>query len=225
MGADRHDFFFGYLVSGFSHLVANLRKFQEPVNRNRFGGAESRTVFSADQKPRRGTHMSAEKDVYNVLFLCTHNSARSIMGEAILNNLAISRGRFKAYSAGSHPSGKPNPFALECIQRAGLPTEGLRSKNWDEFAKPDAPKLDFVFTVCDNAAKEVCPVWPGQPMTAHWGLEDPSVVEGSDEKKRQVFSTVFRYLTTRIGIFANLPMNKLDKLSLQKKLDEIGKTK
>lgn len=162
---------------------------------------------------------------YNVLFLCTHNSARSLMGEAILNNLAIGRGRFKAYSAGSHPADKPNPFALECIQRAGISIEGLRSKNWDEFAKPGAPKLDFVFTVCDNAAKEVCPVWPGQPMTAHWGLEDPSAAEGSDEKKRQVFSSVFRQLSNRIGIFANLPMNKLDKLSLQKKLDEIGKTK
>lgn len=169
--------------------------------------------------------MEAGKDVYNVLFLCTHNSARSLMGEAILNNLAIGRGRFKAYSAGSHPADKPNPFALECIQRAGMSIEGLRSKNWDEFAKPGAPRLDFVFTVCDNAAKEVCPVWPGQPMTAHWGLEDPSAFEGSDEKKRQVFSSVFRQLSNRIGIFASLPMNKLDKLSLQKKLDEIGKTK
>jgi arsenate reductase len=169
--------------------------------------------------------MSFEKNVYNVLFLCTHNSARSLMGEAILNSLAIGRGRFRAYSAGSHPAGKPNPFALECIQRVGMPIEGLRSKNWDEFARPGAPRLDFVFTVCDNAAKEVCPVWPGQPMTAHWGLQDPSAVEGGDEKKRQVFSSVFRQLSNRIGIFASLPMSKLDKLSLQKKLDEIGKTK
>ena len=168
--------------------------------------------------------MTAENDLYNVLFLCTHNSARSIMGEAILNNLAVSRGRFKAYSAGSYPASKPSPFALECIQRAGLSIEGLRSKNWDEFAKPGAPKLDFVFTVCDNAAKEVCPIWPGQPMTAHWGLPDPAAVEGSDEVKRRAFSEVFRYLANRIHIFVNLPMKKLDKLSLQKKLDEIGKT-
>ncbi len=168
--------------------------------------------------------MAAEKDVYNVLFLCTHNSARSIMGEAIINNLSVSRGRFRGYSAGSHPAGQPNPFALDCILRAGMPTEGLRSKNWDEFARPGAPQLDFVFTVCDNAAKEVCPVWPGQPMTAHWGLEDPSAFEGSEEKKRQIFSAAFRRLSNRIGIFASLPMAKLDRLSLQKKLDEIGRT-
>jgi arsenate reductase len=162
--------------------------------------------------------------VFNVLFLCTHNSARSLMAEAILNNLAVSRGRFKAYSAGSHPSGKPNPFALEHIQRVGLPVDGLRSKDWDEFAKPGAPKMDFVFTVCDNAANEVCPVWPGQPMTAHWGLPDPAAVEGSDEQKRRAFSDTFRHLANRINLFISLPMHKLDKLSLQKKLTEIGKT-
>jgi len=161
--------------------------------------------------------------VYNVLFLCTHNSARSLMAEAILNNLAVSRGRFKAYSAGSHPSGKPNPFALEQIQRAGLPVDGLRSKDWDEFAEVGALQLDFVFTVCDNAAKEVCPVWPGQPMTAHWGLPDPAAVEGSDELKRRAFAEAFRHLSNRINLFTSLPMDKLDKLSLQKKLDEIGK--
>jgi|SRR5208282_2143610 len=163
--------------------------------------------------------------VYNVLFLCTHNSARSLMAEAILNNLAVRRGRFKAYSAGSQPSGKPNPFALEQIQRAGLPIDGLRSKDWDEFAKPGAPKLDFVFTVCDNAANEVCPVWPGQPMTAHWALPDPAAVKGNDEQKRRAFTDTFRHLSNRINIFTNLPMDKLDKLSLQKKLNEIGKTK
>ncbi len=162
--------------------------------------------------------------IFNVLFLCTHNSARSLMAEAILNNLAVSRGRFKAYSAGSHPSGKPNPFALEQIQRAGLPIEYLRSKDWNEFANPDAPKLDFVFTVCDNAAKEVCPIWPGQPMTAHWGLPDPAAVEGTDEQKRRAFAEGFRHLSNRINLFTSLPMDKLDKLSLQKKLDEIGKT-
>ena len=144
------------------------------------------------------------------------------MGEAILNNLAMSRGRFKGYSAGSQPSGKPNPFALECIKHAGLPIEGIRSKGWDEFAMPGAPKLDFVFTVCDNAAKEVCPIWPGQPMSAHWGLPDPTAVEGSDEEKREAFSSIFRQLATRIGIFTSLPLDKLDKMSLQKKLIEIG---
>ncbi len=166
----------------------------------------------------------AEK-VFNVLFLCTHNSARSIMAEAIFNNLSVSKGRFKAYSAGSQPSGKPNPFALEMIKRAGLPTDDLRSKDWDEFARPGAPALDFVFTVCDNAANEVCPVWPGQPMTAHWGLPDPAAAEGTDVQKREAFTTTFRHLANRINLFTSLPMERLDKLSLQKKLDEIGTTK
>jgi arsenate reductase len=224
MSADKHDFFFGILVAGFSDLFEKLKNFREPVSPNRFGDTQRRTGFLIDQVLSEGKHMAMEKEIFNVLFLCTHNSARSIMGEAILNNLSVSRGRFKAYSAGSHPSGRPNPFALECIQRAGLPTEGLRSKDWDEFARPGAPALDFVFTVCDNAANEMCPVWPGQPMTAHWGLEDPSLVEGSDEEKRQAFSATFRHLSTRINIFTSLPMAKLDKLSLQKKLDEIGKT-
>ena len=169
--------------------------------------------------------MDAERGVFDVLFLCTHNSARSIMAEAILNNLAVSKGRFRAFSAGSQPSGTPNLFALECIQRAGLPTEGLRSKDWSEFAKPDAPRLHFVFTLCDDAAKESCPVWPGQPMTAHWGLPDPSMVEGSDEQKREAFSATFRHLSTRINLFVSLPMHKLDRLSLQEKLDKIGTTK
>jgi arsenate reductase (thioredoxin) len=162
--------------------------------------------------------------IFNVLFLCTHNSARSLMAEAILNNPAVSRGRFKAYSAGNHASGKPNPFALERIQHVGLPTDGLRSKDWDEFARPDAPKMDFVFTVCDNAANEVCPVWPGQPMTAHWGLPDPAAVEGSDEQKRRAFAEACRHLANRINLFTSLPLSKLDKMSLQKKVDEIGKT-
>ena len=164
------------------------------------------------------------EETYNVLFLCTHNSARSLMAEAILNNLATGRGRFKGFSAGSQPSGKPNPFALQQIIKVGLPAANLRSKDWDEFAKPDSPKMHFVFTVCDNAANEVCPVWPGQPMTAHWGLPDPAAVEGSDEDKRRAFSDTFRHLSVRINIFASLPMSKLDKLSLQKKLEEIGKT-
>ena len=159
---------------------------------------------------------------YNVLFLCTHNSARSIMAEAILGSLALNQGRFKAYSAGSMPAPQPNPFALEQIARAGLPTQGLRSKGWNEFAAPEAPRLDFVFTVCDNAANEVCPVWPGQPMSAHWGLADPSLVEGSDDEKRHAFNVAFRQLTTRIGLFVSLPLDKLDRLSLQKQLDDIG---
>ena len=159
---------------------------------------------------------------YNVLFLCTHNSARSIMAEAILGSLALNQDRFKAYSAGSMPATQPNPFALEQIARAGLPTQGLRSKGWDEFAAPEAPRLDFIFTVCDNAANEVCPVWPGQPMSAHWGLADPSLVEGSDDEKRHAFNVAFRQLATRIGLFVSLPLDKLDRLSLQKKLDNIG---
>ena len=169
-----------------------------------------------------GVTMAQDVRTYNVLFLCTHNSARSIMAEAILGNLALSQGRFKAYSAGSMPATQPNRFALEQIERAGLPAKGLRSKNWDEFAAPGAPRLDFVFTVCDNAAKEACPVWPGQPVTAHWGLPDPSLATGSDEVMRHAFNEAFRQLATRIGLFVSLPLDKLDRLSLQKKLDNIG---
>ncbi|MGC2458264.1 MAG: arsenate reductase ArsC [Gallionellaceae bacterium] len=158
--------------------------------------------------------------IYNVLFLCTGNSARSIMAEAILNRLG--KGRFRAFSAGSHPAGRVNPFAIEQLQRASLPTDGFRSKNWSEFASPDAPQLNFVFTVCDNAAGEVCPVWPGQPMTAHWGIEDPAAVEGSDEEKRRAFSTAFAQLNRRISIFLSLPLAKLDAMSLKRELDTIG---
>ena len=161
--------------------------------------------------------------VFNVLFLCTHNSARSLMAEAILNNLAVNRGAFKAFSAGSHPSGKPNPSALAQIQSAGLSVEGLRSKAWDEFAMPGAPRLDFVFTVCDNAANEICPVWPGQPMSAHWGLPDPAAVEGGDEVKRKAFFTAFTQLANRISLFVSLPLRTLDRLSLQAALKDIGK--
>ena len=141
-----------------------------------------------------------------------------------MNNLAINRGLFKGYSAGSHPSGRPNPFALDQIQRAGLPVEGIRCKDWNEFTLAGAPQLDFVFTVCDNAANEVCPVWPGQPMTAHWGVPDPSNTEGSDEQKRHAFAETFRILSLRIRLFASLPMDKLDRLSIKQKLDEIGKS-
>jgi protein-tyrosine-phosphatase len=163
-----------------------------------------------------------EEKVYNVLFLCTHNSARSIMAEVILNNLAVNRGRFRAFSAGSRPVGQINLLALEQIRAAGMPASGLRSKNWDEFAAPNAPQLHFVFTVCDNAAKEACPVWPGQPMTAHWGMADPAAVEGSEQEKRRAFSNAFIYLYNRINIFTSLPIEKLDHVGLQRKLDDIG---
>lgn len=158
--------------------------------------------------------------IYNVLFLCTGNSARSIMAEAILKHLG--KGRFCAFSAGSHPAGRVNPLAIEQLQRASLSIGGLRSKNWDEFSAPHAPALDFVFTVCDKAAGEVCPVWPGQPMTAHWGIEDPAVVEGSEDDKHQAFAKAFTQLNRRISIFLSLPFSKIDVMSLKKELDTIG---
>ena len=157
----------------------------------------------------------------NVLFLCTGNSARSIMAEAHLN--AAGKGRFVAYSAGSHPAGKVNPFALELLEKNRLPTKGLRSKNWEEFAKPGALELDFVFTVCDNAAGEVCPVWPGQPITAHWGIADPAVAGGTEQEKRKAFLRAFTELATRINLLLALPVDKLDRLTLKRKLDDIGK--
>lgn len=159
---------------------------------------------------------------YNVLFLCTGNSARSILAEAYLN--AAGRGRFRAYSAGSHPGGKVNPFATELLKKHGIGMDGLRSKSWDEFAKPDSPKLDFVFTVCDNAAGEACPLWPGQPVTAHWGVADPAAAEGSDEVKRRAFLKAFTELSTRINLLIGLPIEKLDRLALSARLKEIGKT-
>ena len=159
--------------------------------------------------------------VYNVLFLCTGNSARSVMAEALMNHLG--RGAFRAYSAGSHPTGRVNPFALRQIENAGWPTEGYRSKSWDEFAMPGAPEMDFVFTVCDNAAHEVCPVWPGQPMTAHWGVEDPAAVMGSDDDKDRAFFTAFEVLQRRIQLMLSLPIASLDTLALQSRVDDIGK--
>ncbi|MBE0624986.1 MAG: ACR3 family arsenite efflux transporter [Burkholderiales bacterium] len=159
--------------------------------------------------------------MFNVLFLCTGNSARSILGEAILNSSG--KGRFRAFSAGSHPAGKVNPYAIELLQKQEIAVGELRSKSWDEFSGPAAPKLDFVFTVCDNAAGEVCPFWPGQPMTAHWGIPDPAAVAGTDEQKRKAFLQAYMQLNTRIGQFLSLPMNRIDKLSLQAKLDAIGK--
>jgi protein-tyrosine-phosphatase len=158
---------------------------------------------------------------FNVLFLCTGNSARSIIAEAYLN--AAGQGRFVAFSAGSHPAGAVNPFALELLQKNRIEPAGLRSKNWDEFAKPGAPGLDFVFTVCDNAAGEVCPIWPGQPMTAHWGIQDPAAVQGSEGDKRKAFLRAFSELATRINLFMSLPLDKLDRLVLKKKLDQIGR--
>ena len=158
----------------------------------------------------------------NVLFLCTGNSARSIMAEAILNRLGL--GKFKAYSAGSYPKGEVNPHALAVLRKSNFDVSKLRSKSWDEFAAPGAPKLDFVFTVCDDAAKEVCPIWPGQPMTAHWGLPDPAKAEGSEAEQALAFADTFRMLYQRISIFVSLPFDKLSKLSLQKHLEDIGKT-
>ncbi len=158
----------------------------------------------------------------NVLFLCTGNSARSILAEAYLNSAGC--GRLKAYSAGSHPGGKVNPYALELLAKNRIETAGLRSKSWDEFARPGAPRLDFVFTVCDNAAGEVCPVWPGQPVTAHWGVADPAAVEGTEDEKRKAFVRAFTELTTRINLFLNLPIDKLDRLTLKSKLDQIGRS-
>jgi protein-tyrosine-phosphatase len=158
---------------------------------------------------------------FNVLFLCTGNSARSILAEAYLN--ASGKGRFKAYSAGSHPGGKVNPFALELLGKHRIDTAGLRSKSWDEFAQAGAPELDFVFTVCDNAAGEVCPLWPGQPISAHWGVNDPAAVEGKDEEKRKAFFRAYTALSARINLFVNLPLDKIDRLVLKKKLDAIGK--
>jgi arsenate reductase len=160
---------------------------------------------------------------YNVLFLCTGNSARSIIAEALISNRG--RGRFHGFSAGSHPKGAVHPIALELLERMGLPTTGLRSKSWDEFAVPGAPALDFVFTVCDNAANEVCPWWPGQPMTAHWGVPDPAAAEGSDTEKWIAFREAFRLLDTRIRIFTSLPIASLDRIKLQQRLDAIGKAR
>lgn len=159
---------------------------------------------------------------YNVLFLCTGNSARSILAEAYLNSTG--RGRFVGYSAGSHPAGRVNPFALELLRKHGISTDDLRSKNWHEFAGPGVAKMDFVFTVCDNAAGELCPVWPGQPVTAHWGIEDPAAVEATDEQRREVFLKAFTQITTHIDLLLNLPIDKLDRMTLKAKLDEIGKS-
>jgi arsenate reductase len=158
---------------------------------------------------------------FNVLFLCTGNSARSILAEAILNR--VGRGKFKAYSAGSHPKGEVHPFALQLLKSLNYNTDFARSKNWDEFATSGAPQMDFVFTVCDSAAAEACPVWPGQPMTAHWGLPDPAAAEGTEAEKHLAFDDAYRMLNNRISIFVSLPMTSIDKLALQKRLHDIGR--
>jgi arsenate reductase (thioredoxin) len=162
--------------------------------------------------------------MFNVLFLCTGNSARSIMAEAAMNHRTIDGGKFRAFSAGSHPKGEVHPLALEVLSGSRLPTEGLRSKSWTEFAEAGAPSLDFVFTVCDQAAAEVCPVWPGQPMTAHWGVPDPAAVQGSEEDRRRAFRDAFRVLCRRIELFASVPFDKLSGLALQQRVREIGKS-
>jgi len=158
--------------------------------------------------------------VYNVLFLCTGNSARSILAESLTNHWG--KGKFRGFSAGSHPKGRVHPIAIELLNRLNLPTDGVRSKSWDEFAAPGAPALDFVFTVCDNAAGEVCPYWPGHPVTAHWGVEDPAAVEGTATEKWAAFRETFRVLENRIKIFASLPIATLDRMTLQAKVDAIG---
>jgi arsenate reductase len=157
---------------------------------------------------------------YNVLFLCTGNSARSIMAEVLLNHLG--RGRFKAYSAGSFPSGKVNPFSIDTLRNMGLPADGLRSKSWDEFTLPGAPRIDFIFTVCANAAGEACPVWPGRPASAHWGVDDPAACEGAEDLRRAAFRDAALILRRRIEFFVNLPLEKLDAPALKRELDHIG---
>ena len=166
--------------------------------------------------------MATPQRPYNVLFLCTGNSARSILAEALMNQWGCAR--FRGFSAGSHPKGAVHPITIELLKRMNFPTEGLRSKSWDEFAAPGAAPLDFVFTVCDNAAGEVCPYWPGQPMTAHWGVPDPAAVEGSETDKWVAFREAFRLLDNRIKIFTSLPLESLDRIRLQERLDAIGKT-
>jgi arsenate reductase len=160
--------------------------------------------------------------VFNVLFLCTGNSARSILGEALINHWG--QGKFQGFSAGSHPTGRVNPMALDLLNRLGFPTENLRSKDWNEFARPEAPPMDFVITVCEKAAAEVCPIWPGQPMTAHWGVADPAAVEGNEKERMMAFRQAFSVLENRVRVFVSLPFDKLQGMKLQRRLDEIGRT-
>jgi arsenate reductase len=201
---------FASLVADAGLLLRRVREFVSVAAWERDASAAATQSF-----------LGRNHSMQNVLFLCTGNSARSIIAEAILNY--DGRGRFRAYSAGSHPGGKVNPLVLEFLQAQRIPTEGARSKSWDEFARPGAPALDFVFTVCDQAAGEVCPMWPGQPMTAHWGVEDPAAHMDDPEKAKQVIREVFHLLRRRLSIFTSLPLDKIDKLSLQNRLRDIGK--
>jgi arsenate reductase len=180
-------------------------------------GGKSKTPQEVTMKQRE------DKGPFNVLFLCTGNSARSIMAEVLLNRAG--QGKFRAFSAGSQPKGQVHPYALDLLRRMNFDVSGLRSKSWSEFAQPEAPKLDFVFTVCDNAAAETCPVWPGQPMTAHWGVPDPAAATGNEAEVRLAFADAFRMLSNRINIFVSLPLRSLDALSLQRQLDAIGNSK
>ena len=161
--------------------------------------------------------------MFNVLFLCTGNSARSIMAEAVLNQMEVGRGRFRAFSAGSHPKGDVHPLALETLEKNRFPVKGLRSKSWDEFGGSDVPVMDFVFTVCDQAASEICPVWPGQPMTAHWGIPDPAAAVGSDDERRRAFRDALMLLRRRIELFSNLPLEGVSRLAIQHEIDRIGR--
>ena len=183
-----------------------------------YGTAEIRALPKSRDETASGIDMAKH---YNVLFLCTGNSARSILAEAILNQKG--RPHFTAFSAGSHPTGAVRPEALRQLEAAHLPTTGLRSKSWDEFSKPDAPRLDFVFTVCDNAANEVCPVWPGQPMTAHWGIPDPAAVRGTQEQIEKAFRDAFFLLDRRFSLFLSLPLSTFDRFSLKREVDNIGR--
>lgn len=182
--------------------------------------AAARASAQLQDLHRQGGNMTDK--IYNVLFLCTGNSARSIMAEALLNTMG--KGRFRAYSAGSHPTGTVNPLAIEQIRGTGYPLTELRSKSWEEFGQPDAPHMDFVFTVCDNAAGEVCPVWPGHPVSAHWGFADPAAVEGSQEQQRAAFNKVYRQILTRMNLFTSLPLQMLERNAIQAQVDAIGTT-
>jgi protein-tyrosine-phosphatase/N-acetylglutamate synthase-like GNAT family acetyltransferase len=204
--------------------VIDRRNLSEEVKQS----AEFRSLCPASAVCMRKAIHSRESKIrmaeriYNILFLCTGNSARSILAESIINN--VGKGRFRGFSAGSHPKGQVHPIALDLLRHLGLPTEGLRSKSWDEFAASNGPHLDFVFTVCDNAAGEMCPHWPGQPMTAHWGIPDPAAVEGTDIEKSLAFGEAFRAMETRIKLFLSLPLATIDRMRLKERLDSIGQT-
>lgn len=227
----QRNIFYAVDVKGSRRLIAFLTEDccqgqPQLCGYGRSGICEDRTSSHPNQGAEAKENAMAEtastRPPYTVLFLCTGNSARSIIAESLLNRYG--QGRFVAYSAGSQPTGTVNPYALDLLKNQNYPVQRLRSKNWSEFAGPDAPHLDFVFTVCDDAANEVCPVWPGQPMTAHWGVPEPAAVEGGEAVKRAAFADTMRMLTQRISIFINLPMTSLDRLSLQRRLDAIGTT-